>query len=335
MKNKGLIVGGYYFIIHMLVEIVCFDVLYSKFYDAGIVWTIALVYDFLAFVPQGLIGDFFNKHKKDNFGAIGCAVMLAGVLLVEPLPILSLVLIAIGNSIVHEAGAVATIAVSEGKLFPSALFVSGGSFGVVIGQFIKGNRNIRCCLMSIMLALILKCDNYCYDDFKKKVRFDLVDKSKGFNTVVSVALFVVAARSFIGYCIPITWKKSVWQAFLLFFIMGLGKAAGGYLADKFGCKRVAVYSSLLCIPFLVFGKDYMIISIIGVFMFSLTMAITFGMFLSVIDDNPGLAFGLTTLGLFIGTLPVFIFGQFSTLTNVIIVIVLSLISSYGLNATLK
>jgi len=324
-----------YFFIHALVEIVCFNVLFQLFHYNGILWPIALIFDFFAFVPQGLIGDFYNNHKEIDLGLMGVGLMMAGVCILEISLVPGLIILAIGNSFVHEAGAVATVYSSKGKLFPSALFVAGGSFGVVTGQYSSFGFLFRMVCLVMMLALVLYSNRYWRKEKLNQPKFDLVNPKQSFMMIVMVAFIVVSVRSFIGYCIPISWKKQAWQAFALFFIMGLGKAAGGFLADYFGAKKVAVISTLLCIPFLVFGKDYMLISIIGVFMFSLTMSITFGMFLSVIDDNPGLAFGLTTVGLFAGTLPIFIFGQFTTLTNIIIVIVLSLISSYGLSVTLK
>ena len=49
----------------------------------------------------------------------------------------------------------------------------------------------------------------------------------------------------------------------------------------------------------------MIISLLGVMMFSMTMPITLAILVSVLKNRPGLAFGLTTIGLFLGTAPIF------------------------------
>ena len=118
-------------------------------------------------------------------------------------------------------------------------------------------------------------------------------------------------------------------------MMGAGKALGGWLSDRFGARRVGVLSTLLCIPFLLFGRDLMLVSILGVFCFSLTMSITYGMLLSVMGDRPGVAFGITTLGLFVGLLPVFAFGSFGYAVNSGLIVALSLGSAYLLNRTLQ
>ena len=46
----------------------------------------------------------------------------------------------------------------------------------------------------------------------------------------------------------------------------------------------------------------MIVSLIGVAMFSMTMSITLAILVSVLKKKPGLAFGLTTIGLWLITM---------------------------------
>ena len=117
-------------------------------------------------------------------------------------------------------------------------------------------------------------------------------------------------------------------------MMGIGKALGGFVSDKVGAKKTGIITTLLCIPFLIFGENIMSISIIGVFLFSMTMSITFGMILSVIKNNPGVAFGFTTIGLFLGITPVFLF-KISKEINIILIIVLSIISAIGFYCTMR
>ena len=57
--------------------------------------------------------------------------------------------------------------------------------------------------------------------------------------------------------------------------------------------------------------------------FSMTMSITLALLVSVLKNAPGLAFGLTTIGLFLGTVPIFFF-KFTTVTaNCLLIAVLS------------
>ena len=333
MKNR---VAISYFFIHGLLEFVCFGYLFTFFANKGLPWLIALSYDFIAFMPQGIIGDLHHRLRKLPLGSIGFVLLLSSLLTISLNRYLSLALIAIGNAFIHEDGAIATALTSKGKLFPGALFVAGGSFGLIIGQLL-GTRGLPLFILivaAIIMEILIIITSKSYDQEGDCPLFALTKENLNSSTVIIVALLVVIARSYIGYAIPIGWKKEVWQALLLFFIMGLGKAGGGYLSDRFGARKVGVLSTIICIPFLLFGKNIMIISIIGVFLFSLTMSITFGMCLSVISNNPGLAFGITTIGLFLGSLPVFIVYPTEQI-NVILIVSLSLFSALGLYLTLK
>ena len=341
LLKKGFGTAWCYFFIHLLVEIVCFQILYSYFKSIPLSWLMYLIFDFTAFVPQSFFGLMIDKNPKLKLGSFGAVLMLcASVMMFAELTfikILALILVALGNAIIHASGAVATTAVSEGRLAHSAIFVGGGSFGVIIGQTL-GNMHTSliisffCCIVIIFLIAV---SNPAWIDERRTIpQFSLIRDKTSHWAIIITAFFVVVVRSYIGYAIPISWKKEPWQAFLLFFIMGAGKVLGGILSDRFGSRRVGVLSTLLCIPFLICGNNVMLISVIGVFLFSLTMSITFGMLLSVIKNSPGLAFGITTIGLFIGIMPAFFFSL-SPVINGIIIVVLSILSAMGLGKTLK
>ena len=140
-----------------------------------------------------------------------------------------------------------------------------------------------------------------------------------------MAVTVVAVRGFMGYGIPTAWNKTVVQTVLLFAFMGIGKALGGIAADRFGFKKTALFSTVAAVPLLMGGNDHMLISLTGVMFFSMTMAITLGILVSVMPEAPGLAFGWTTIGLFMGSAPVFFFRLLTTKANCVMILLLSLL----------
>lgn len=71
----------------------------------------------------------------------------------------------------------------------------------------------------------------------------------------------------------------------------------------------------------------MILSLIGVMLFSMTMAITLAIIVSAIKKNPGIAFGFTTIGLFIGTLPIFFFGIRDLLSSILLILIIGLLAN--------
>ena len=339
-KTERKLLPWAYFFIHGLMEVVCFSILYDKF-GLGLSFIVAIVYDYFAFATQGLVGQLNSVFRKVDIGSIGVVLMTISIFMTraenETVALAGIAVLGLGNAFLHEAGAIATTICSEGKLFPSALFVGGGSFGLIIGQTLGAAGISHYVLLAIMVVIeaLVLITNKLWLTEGPIPKFSLVKAKEADWVIILVAFAVTAVRSFIGYAIPISWKKELWQAFLLFFIMGIGKVVGGYLADRFGAKRVGVWASVLSIPFLLAGNQIMWISIIGVFLFSLTMSITFGMLLSVIKNNPGLAFGVTTLALFVGMLPVLLFGSFGMTINSILVVVLSLSCAYCLHRTLK
>ena len=156
---------------------------------------------------------------------------------------MGIVLLGIGNAMLHEAGAIATVTVSKGTLFPSALFVAGGSFGLIIGQTLGKygfNTYYLLIVMVIIEVLVLLTNRYWLREEVNYPKFELTKDIGNEWVIIGVAFAVTTVRSYIGYAIPISWNKTIWQAFALYFVMGAGKAVGGYLADKYGARIIRI-----------------------------------------------------------------------------------------------
>lgn len=333
-------VNGYlYFYIHYVVEVVCFFYLSRVAGNSMIVWLIPFIYDGLAFVPQSIIGYVADKYPKINMGLIGVVLLVMSYLVYGLLDVsifISLVLLCLGNAFLHVAGAENTLKTAGGRLGPSAIFVAGGSFGVISGRLLAKSKIHPLLLIIPILSIIpfvLLANTYVTKNSSCK-DFDYVRKDVKPGLVVLIALLVVIVRGYLGYGIPTSWNKTVLQNVIFFCTMGLGKALGGILSDKIGIRKVAIGSTLLAIPFLCCGDNLMLVSIIGVMFFSMTMSITLGILVSVLKKTPGLAFGITTIGLFLGTAPIF-FIKLNMQINIILIIVISIICSIALGYVLK
>jgi len=247
-------------------------------------------------------------------------------------PYLSLVVLCLGNCLVHVNGAEVTLRTADGRLTGSAVFVSGGSFGVVSGRLMAASGVPvwpLLILAATALPLTIKAQGYIGDDekpYREQCRsFRYARPELPVWIIIITAVVIVAVRGFMAYGIPSSWNKTAVQTVMLFSFMGVGKALGGILADRFGFRRTALVSTLAAAPFLMFGDDLMTVSLVGVMLFSMTMAITLGILVSVLPESPGIAFGWTTIGLFLGTAPTFFF-KFTTLkANIVMIGVLSLL----------
>ena len=336
---KKNITGLLYFYIHFVVEIVCFFYLSRVAGDSIIVWLVPFIYDGVAFVPQSIIGYISDKYPKINMSYIGVALLFISYLifgLTKWSIFISLIILCLGNAFLHVAGAENTLKTSGGRLSPSAIFVAGGSFGVITGKVLAMSSINPLWLLIPIVTIIpfsILADMYVEKDSNTE-KFNFVRKGLNPYVVILIAFLVVIARGYVGYGIPTSWNKTVIQNIIFFCTMGLGKALGGILSDKIGIRKVAIGSTLLAIPFLCCGNNLMLISIIGVMFFSMTMSITLGILVSVLKKNPGLAFGITTIGLFLGTAPIF-FIKLNMNINIILIIVVSIICSIALGYVLK
>lgn len=328
MKRNSI--GILYFFIHFIIEITSFYII-TTYTSSNLVWILALLYDFLAFVPQGLFGYLKDRGVNLNFSLVGLVLStLALILLYFKLnPIIVILVISIGNCLIHVEGAEETLRSSSGRMTPSALFVSGGSFGLITGKLLsKYNVNVLYIIIINLLMIIplILTRKYKYLINNKNLeKYNYANKSINYKVIIFYATIVVIIRSYMGYGIPTSWNKTVLQTIMLFCFMGIGKALGGILIDHIGIRKTAFISTLGSLPFLIFGNNLMFISLIGIMFFSMTMSITLGLIVSVIKKYPGVAFGFTTLGLFLGTIPIFFYRVNSVFVNAIIVTTLTLV----------
>ena len=334
--NSGNCAGIMYFYVHFVTEALCFYFLSRVIGDNLILWLVPFLYDGLAFVPQMLFGAISDRFEKMPFGLIGILLMAIGLILFGKIPVLlATVLIAIGNACVHVNGAEVTLRSSGGKITPAAVFVSGGSFGVITGKLLADCVPVWPIALLAVTAIpvIIVAEKYRIKTRHLKApcrNFKTANLELPIWLITLGAVFVVMVRGFVGYSIPTAWNKTVFQMVMLFVFMGVGKALGGILVDRIGIRKTTFISMIGAIPFLVFGNELMMVSLIGVMFFSMTMAITLSILVSAYLKNPGLAFGFTTVGLALGSLPVFFFRITELWINGIIVIVASIICFYVL-----
>lgn len=331
LKAPYIITGYLYFYIHFVVEVLCFYVLARLIGDSPFLWIAPLIYDTLAFVPQSIIGYFSDKFPKVKIGFIGLFLLTLGFIMFGiniVSPYISIVFVALGNAFLHVDGAEVTLRTSKGKLSHSAIFVSGGSFGVITGKLL-GTSNLSFWILVILalstIPFIILANMYRDECKDEKLEFDYASSKVSGGWIILLAIFVVIVRGYMGYGLPTSWNKTVIQTIALYCAMGFGKALGGILSDIYGVKKVGILSSLLALPFLLFGDKLMFISLIGVLLFSMTMSITLALIASVLKKAPGLAFGMTTIGLFLGSVPVFFFKFNTLLSNCTVIVIFTLI----------
>ena len=339
MRLKFYGPGILYFYIHFVTEVACFYLLSLVVGDGVILWSIPLFYDAFAFVPQSLVGYISDRFPKIPFGAMGLVLMAIALTLFSLAPGLSIFIpflfLCIGNAFTHVAGAEVTLRSSNGEIAPVAIFVAGGSFGLIAGKLLATVAPFWFIVILLLSALpfVFLAETYRTKTLKDKnpcKNFKYANPKVAAMAVILAAVFVVIVRSYMGYGIPTSWNKTTFQTVMLYVSMGIGKAMGGILCDKIGIRKTAVISVLGALPFLLFGDNIMVVSLIGVMFFSMTMAITLALIVSVLQKTPGLAFGLTTIGLFLGSVPFFFYRLSGLFINCAIIVVATIICYFVL-----
>lgn len=302
---------------HYAVDFACFWILFGRFSEnvQGNEQALGfIIYNFIAFGLQMVIGAYCDEHRKFPSAAIGCSMVFLAVLICPFLPWISLFVTAFGNAFFHVGGGMDSLVNSGGKISRGGVFVSAGALGVIYGS-IAGSKTAYTVFLPVQLikpaGLVLIGALLCYIAHKK-LGIDGDTKIKGsangklaVGLVIALALISVLIRSFGGTLIPMGWKATMRLGIVSAFAAFLGKFLGGFAADIFGAKNTGVISLLLSLPLIILGRENMILSAFGILLFNMTMPITLAIIAEKLPKNPGIAFGLTTAALLLGAVPSF------------------------------
>jgi len=269
-----------------------------------------LFYNIIAFGLQPIIGYVCDTYKRIPIAAYGYLLLIIGLFSMN-IPTISIILMATGNACFHIGGGIDSLRYAEGKMVRSGIFVSSGALGVVLGT-LAGKSNFLSMYFPVGLLLICIILFFVFcskqiDPQCLKTTFAITNPKLRFETIILLASISIIIRSYAGSILPIEWRTTT--ILFLFPAIGafIGKASGGYLADKFGAKRIGIMSLTLAAILLSLGYMNPWIYLIGIAFFNVSMSITLCSIASQLNKNPGLAFGITTLALLCGNVPTFFF----------------------------
>ena len=289
----------------------------------GMSWQRVLAYNALAFATQFPLGVALDARPGLARGAFAASVALtlAGVgLCACGVATAALVLACVGNALFHLSAGKSVLDAHGGRGGPVGLFISTGALGLFAGMKLAGGHGPWCCLgfgaaLAAVGAAAVWRGNADPSDASPAARkrrsgggaSDEIGggNMRGLGWPVLLGLFaLVAWRSWAG----LTAGGMTDGAGLAFVCAGAavtwaGKAAGGWLGDRFGRWRVTAASvagslslCFLCRP------EQMAAWLTLLFVSQLAT----GPVLSLMYDRScgagGTAFGLNCLALFMGSL---------------------------------
>lgn len=264
-----------------------------------------IIYNFFAFavqMPLGVLLDRFGGNKR--FAGAGAFLVAMGAFLGNA-PMVLPVVIGLGNALFHVGAGRDVLCENRGKLTALGIFVSPGAIGLFFGKVLGGgglSLFVPAAVLVFLAAAMLALPTLEETELNG---FPEPPKLKtGLLIACFTALFaVVILRSFVGMTLSFPWKSEGNMGLYLVLALALGKTAGGFLADRFGSRLIAL-CSLLAAAVLLFFYKTPACGLIAVLLFNMTMPITLGGIARLRPRALGFGFGLLTFALFLGALPV-------------------------------
>ena len=304
-----------YSLSHLVIDFACYIRLFGYFSgqaEAGKLAVGFLVYNTIAFPTQMLIGDWFDRRRRSErlSALIGCGLAAAGLFAAAAeAEYAALILCAVGNAFFHVGGGMDSLIYSGGKYAGPGIFVAFGALGVSLGTKLgSSGMTVWPALAAVLICgVLIALFGKGEEETPVPGRGTTVRSERAADMaewIVLLCVISVMIRSFAGFLVKMPWvgERLLWS-FLPSFCAFVGKAFGGILADRYGARRIAVLTLGASLPLLCFGYSVPPVCGIGIILFNMTMAITAGRIFQVLPERPGFAFGLTTLGLWIGYLP--------------------------------
>lgn len=329
LLTQNLIVYSFgHAVIDMISAVVIFSISRLNVISFNEFFNLVVLYGLLAFGLQVFLGVICDKYNSPKlFAELGIILSLLSIFFITQLPLLSIILVGLGNALFHIGGGTISLNITPKKATAPGIYVAPGAIGLFLGVLI-GKQGLLPIIYSILLliitfVLILITTKPKIDYQRRKIK-----KSNLFWLIIIFILLSVIIRSFIGFMIIFPWKSKLLLGIIFVIGVFLGKALGGVLGDKFGWLRVGVTSLLASAFLLAFGANNPILGIIGIFLFNMTMPITLVVISNMYTGRPGFAFGLTVLALIVGALP--FYAEFKIMNNIfsLATIIVSAIAIY-------
>ena len=325
----------FYSILHFLTDGACAFAMFARFESARDFYLQLLLYNFCAFAlqfPLGALMDLLKMKQQEGrifqkadlplrLTLLSIAVTAAGMF-THP------VVLGIGNALFHVGGGIGTIEEDFRKGLKGqalGIFVAPGALGLYLFSALGSASPswyilISVSLLVLMLAVfiglayIVMIRKNAEQAAGKDGMAPFVGKSPETSspssftfaafTALAFCFLVVVLRSYAGMAVAFDWKHGFTAGLAAVLAVVLGKMAGGIIAARAGMLPTILGSLILSIVLFLFSGQ-MVCGVLALFFFNMTMPLTLYMVVKRMRRLPGTSFGLLTLALFIGFLPVY------------------------------
>ena len=292
---------------HGLVDLVSAYIVIGAYVFGGIegrdFFILVLVYGITAFALQPLLGRLVDL-SRDPYRYIWLSnlLILSALLLSHSSWLMLAVVVAgLGNALFHVASGTIGLNIEKKKAWPVGVLVGPGALGLFIGGWLaKSQIDASVTLILIMIATIFALR------YLPRIEIDYEHKpikNKRFFWVTMIGLLtIVGMRALIGFSLFYEWKSQIAWAVGLIAAVVIGKMLAGFIADKWGWRKMSLIMVGLSLPLLVMGYDFPALALLGAFCFQITMPVTLTAVARLQPGYPGWAFGLPCFFLIVGAI---------------------------------
>jgi hypothetical protein len=306
---EALWLGG----VHAAVDLACGFVLFRDLDALGAApatvaaWIVA--YNALAFaaqVPLGLAADRLRAYRAMSLA--GVATVLAALWLGPMAPRAAAALAGLGNSLFHVGAGAHVLRRSGTRATEIGLFVGPGAIGLSLGLSL-GHGALPCrtavsaALLAAGLAVARVFAGSAAEGSAPSRRCGHVPGRAAW-LCVTLLLVAVSLRSTVGDNVAAAWRtQSVFVSVALAAAATVGKLLGGAVADRVGWVRAGGSALALAAPLLALAPRHAVAALAGTLLLQSTTPLTVKAVHTVMPERAGLAFGMASAALLLGSVP--------------------------------
>ena len=290
-----------YALAHAAVDAACATLALSQ---PGTTTLHVLLYNLLAFGLQPLLAPAIDERRCYRQAAVlGCILTGLAFPLAGRLALPALCLAALGNALLHLGGGAVSLLLKPGSAMPPGLFVAPGGIGLMLGTMVAGNGSGSPAIWGFGLALLALA--LLLLNSRAPASRPSLAVTGAHRATLFLLLAAIALRSFAGLALVAGCQGSTRTVCLLALAASLGKAAGGWLADRVGWLAAGVGAPLLALLLLPWHSHADLEAVLALGLLSVSMPVTLAAVGRTHPQEPSFSFGLTALALLCGGLPSF------------------------------
>ena len=219
------------------------------------------IYNALAFGAQPLAGWFADKGERSRLTAITGLCLLA--LALFPMPTggleVSVLLAGIGSAAFHVGAGALTLRSCGGRSDGVGLFAAPGVVGLAIGGALAVSHQYPYFLFQIGLLVLLLVIAIWPNRFQPPLKLTRVQQPvfETHDWIMIGLLTAVSLRSLIWTSLQLASGGHIGALLALGVAAGIGKIAGGFLAERVGYRSWTFMALALAAPLIAFGGKWL------------------------------------------------------------------------------